>query len=106
MIIAPIITVTQAGCYTSTTGMYGQSMSGADAVVAESCTHDLAGYFDEGQTKYRCLQLPTSKVEFWVSWKGAGGLTLDSEDCKKRLMNEIHGCALGGESLVANWYFR
>jgi hypothetical protein len=105
-VIAPVIATVQARCYGMTVDMYGQMMIGADAVVDESCTHDLAGYFTEGQTKYHCLQLTSNKVELWVGWKGRGGLTLDTADCKKRLMDEIKGCTLGGESVVADWYFR
>jgi hypothetical protein len=106
IVMAPVITIVRAGCYGMTADMYGQSMSGAEAVVNEFCTQELDGYFTEGQTKYHCLQLRRNKVEFWVGWRGRGGLTLDSADCKKRLMDEIKGCTLGGESVVADWYFR
>jgi hypothetical protein len=61
-VIAPVIATVQARCYGMTVDMYGQMMIGADAVVDESCTHDLAGYFTEGQTKYHCLQLTSNKV--------------------------------------------
>lgn len=105
-IVTSLITIVQATCYTPKTGEYGQSMSGADAKVDESCKFDLADYFTEGQTKYRCHQLPHNKVEFWVGWRGRGGWTLDSEDCKQRLKNEIYGCPFGGESVIADWYFR
>jgi len=97
----------QAKCYEITTGMYGQSVEGADAVVADLCEDSLAGYFVEGQAKYRCHELrPNLKAEFWVTWEGRGGMTLDSEDCKMRLRNEISGCSLGGESVTADWSFR
>ncbi|KAI0615963.1 hypothetical protein TUN199_12065, partial [Pyrenophora tritici-repentis] len=97
----------QAKCYDSTTEIYGQIMQGADAVVGNFCDHGLAGYFVEGQTKYRCSQLHENlKFEFWVAWKGSGGLTLDGRDCKRRLRDEIYGCSAGGESVAADWYFR
>ncbi|KAH7394628.1 hypothetical protein BKA66DRAFT_389669, partial [Pyrenochaeta sp. MPI-SDFR-AT-0127] len=80
VVIAPVVTIVQAACYKMTTGMYGQNMDGADAVVDKLCDDDLAGYFTEGQTKYRCFQLPKNKVELWVGWKGRGGLTLNSKD--------------------------
>lgn len=75
-------------------------------MIDEFCNNDLAGYFTEGQTKYRCLQLSKNKVELWVGWKGRGGLSLNSKDCQIRLKNEINGCTLGGESVIADWYFR
>ncbi|KAF2196212.1 hypothetical protein GQ43DRAFT_383816, partial [Delitschia confertaspora ATCC 74209] len=46
------------------------------------------------------------KYEYWVQWKGNGGLTLNDADCKLRLKNEVNGCGYGGESTVADWYFR
>ncbi|KAB2099978.1 hypothetical protein AA0119_g12882 [Alternaria tenuissima] len=101
------VTMVQAKCYTMSGDMYGQSVDGANEVVAEFCDHSLAGYFVEGQAKYRCFQLNQElKAEFWVIWKGRGGITLNSKDCKMRLKNEIVGCTLGGESVVADWYFR
>jgi hypothetical protein len=78
-------------------------------MIDNFCDNHLAGYFAEGQTKYRCSKLGVQqniKAEFWVTWKGSGGLTLDSEDCKTRFKNEIDGCSAGGESVVADWYFR
>jgi hypothetical protein len=97
----------QARCYSVTGEMYGQTVDGADGLVADFCDHSLAGYFVEGQAKYRCHELRQDlKAEFWVTWKGRGGMTLNSEDCKMRLRNEILGCSHGGESVVADWSFR
>jgi hypothetical protein len=96
----------QAKCDTLTTGGYGLSMANADVNVDKLCDDGLAGYFTEGQTKYGCSQLSRNKIEFWTGWKGQGALSLDSEDCKMRLKNEINGCSLGGESVVADWFFR
>ncbi|OAL42758.1 hypothetical protein IQ07DRAFT_553666 [Pyrenochaeta sp. DS3sAY3a] len=104
--IAHAVSMVQAGCYVASTGLYGQSMKGADAAADDFCDDDLAGYFTEGQTKYRCFQLPNNKVEFWVGWTGSGGLSLKIDDCKKRLKDEINECSFGGESTVADWYFR
>jgi hypothetical protein len=100
------VATTQARCYGVTPAIGGLTVQGADAVVDEFCGHDLAGYFTEGQTKYRCKQLQSYKAEFWVTWMGSGDLTLNSEDCKTRLRDEIHGCDVGGESVVADWYVR
>jgi hypothetical protein len=66
IVVTPVIAIVRARCYGMAVGMYGQRMIGVDAVVDESCTHDLAGYFTKGQTKYNCLQLTSNKVEFWV----------------------------------------
>jgi hypothetical protein len=104
--IASVVTGIQARCYGTTTGMYGQSMTGAAAAVDEYCTDSLAGYFTENQIKYGCLQLSQSKVEFWVGWSGHGSWTLSSDDCKQRLKSEINGCRLGGDNVVADWFFR
>ncbi|KAF2844451.1 hypothetical protein T440DRAFT_473367 [Plenodomus tracheiphilus IPT5] len=105
-VLASTMAAVQAKCYSTSTGIYGQSMEGADAAVEQLCDQDLAGYYTEGETKYRCIQLPKNKVEFWVGWDGPGGLTLKVDDCKMRLRNEITGCTLGGESLVDDWSFR
>lgn len=106
IILAPTVTMVRAACYSTTTGMYGQSMEGASAAVDQFCNNGLASYYTKGEIKYRCIQLPRNKVEFWIGWAGKGGLTLKNEDCKMRLKNEINGCTLGGESVVADWYFR
>jgi hypothetical protein len=101
------VATVHAKCYGLTTGIYGQSVQEAADNVDDFCDHHLAGYFTEGQTKYRCLDLQGSaKAEFWVTWMGSGDLALNSEDCKLRLGNEIIGCTAGGESVVADWYFR
>ncbi|KAF2843974.1 hypothetical protein T440DRAFT_363495, partial [Plenodomus tracheiphilus IPT5] len=80
LILVSTLTMVQASCYVGTTGAYGQSMDGADAAVDRFCENDLVGYFTEGETKYRCIQLPKNKIEFWVGWTGQGGLTLKGED--------------------------
>lgn len=104
--ILPAVVMVQARRYTLTTGSYGQSMAGADAMVDKLCDENLAGYFTDRQTKYSCSQLSRNKIEFWTGWRGHGALSLNKEDCNMRLKNEINGCSLGGESVVADWYFR
>ena len=52
------------------------------------------------------VQLTQLEVDFYVQWLGRGSLTLDNEDCKNRLKDEMNGCVSGGESMVADWYFR
>jgi hypothetical protein len=101
------VTMVHAKCYDLTTGIYGQTVQEAAEKVDDFCDHYLAGFFTEGQTKYQCLDLQQNvKAEFWITWKGSGDLTLNSQDCKLRLKNEINGCKAGGESVVADWYFR
>lgn len=101
------VAVAQAKCYVPETGTYGNTDEKADAAVNEFCDNSLAGYFTEGQTKYRCSWLQQNvKADIWVGWRGSGELTLSSEDCKMRLKNEVYGCSVGGESVVADWYFR
>lgn len=104
--ILPATLTVQARCYTLTTGDYGKSMVGADAMVDKLCEDNLAGYFTESQTKYGCVQGSKNKIGFWTGWGGRGALSLNNEDCKMRLKNEINACTLGGESVVADWYFR
>jgi hypothetical protein len=100
-------TIAQAKCYMPKTGTYGNTDKKAEAAVNDFCDHGLAGYFMNGQTKYRCSWLQQKvKADIWVAWMGPGDLTLDSEDCKRRLKDEIYGCSVGGESTVADWYFR
>jgi hypothetical protein len=52
--------IAQAKCYVPKTGTYGNTDDEADAAVNDFCDHDLAGYFTEGQTKYRCSWLQTN----------------------------------------------
>ncbi|EAT76355.1 hypothetical protein SNOG_16171 [Parastagonospora nodorum SN15] len=78
--VTTVIALVRADCYGITTGMYGQSMTGAGIAVNDFCAHDLAGDFTESQTKNRSLKLSKNKVEFWVAWKGRSGWTLRSED--------------------------
>ena len=52
------------------------------------------------------VQLTQLEVDFHVQWLGRGSLTLDNEDCKNRLKDEINRCVSGGESIVADCYFR
>jgi hypothetical protein len=107
LIVAFGVTVTYAKCYGLTTGDYGQTEHATNEMVDEFCDHELAGYFTEGETKYGCSNLQRDvKGEFWVKWMGSGDLTLDTEDCKLRLKNEVNGCKAGGASEVADWYFR
>jgi hypothetical protein len=107
LIITLCVTIAHAGCYIPKTGTYGNTDKKADAAVNDFCNHGLAGYFTEGQTKYRCSWLQQNvKADIWVAWKGSGDLTLDSEDCKRRLKDEVYGCSVGGETTVADWYFR
>jgi hypothetical protein len=101
------VTMVHAKCYGLTPGIYGQTFQGAAEKVEDFCDHYLAGFFTEGQTKYQCLDLQQNvKAEFWVTWMGSGDLPLNSQDCKIRLKNEINKCTAGGESVVADWYFR
>jgi hypothetical protein len=107
LIITLGVTIAQAGCYIPKTGTYGNTDDQADAAVNDFCDHGLAGYFTERQTKYRCSWLQQNvKADIWVAWMGSGDLTLNSEDCKMRLKDEVYGCSVGGESTVADWYFR
>jgi hypothetical protein len=100
-------TTALARCYVPKTGTYGNTDEKADEAVNDFCESGLAGYFTEGQTKYRCSWLQQNvKADIWVTWMGSGDLTLDTEDCKLRLRNEIYGCSVGGESTVSDWYFR
>jgi hypothetical protein len=101
------IAAAQAKCYKPKTGTYGNTDDVAEAAINDFCNQGLAGYFTEGQTKYRCSWLqPNVKADIWVAWMGPGDLTLSSEHCTMRLKNEIYGCSVGGESVVADWYFR
>lgn len=105
--LLPILGTVQAGCY-SGGASWDNEKGRATATVSAVCYgHIIGGFFNEGQTKYYCVQLTDNKKgEFWVGWKGRGGLTLNDDDCVLRLTNEIGGCSHGGESTIADWYFR
>lgn len=106
-ILAPVLGTAQAGCYSGGES-WGNEKGGATAAASAICYGGIiGGYFNEGQTKYYCSPLAgNKKAEFWVRWGGRGGLTLNNDDCVLRLTNEIGGCEHGGESTVADWYFR
>jgi hypothetical protein len=107
LIIIVGATTALATCYVPKIGTYGNTDEKADEAVNDFCESGLAGYFTQGQTKYRCSWLQQNvKADIWVIWMGSGDLTLNTEDCKLRLRNEIYGCSVGGWSVVSDWYFR
>jgi hypothetical protein len=107
LIIAAGATTVLAECYVPKWGTYGNTDEKADEAVNNFCESGLAGYFTNGQTKYRCAWLQENvKADIEVKWMGSGDLTLNTEDCKLRLRNEFYGCSVGGHSVVADWYFR
>ena len=64
----------------------------------------LAGYFNPGQAKTACANLPGNKrADFKIVWYGRGGLTLNAADCKLRFTNEVNGCSMGGRTGSAGW---
>ncbi|KAL2075425.1 hypothetical protein VTL71DRAFT_368 [Oculimacula yallundae] len=107
--LATFATVVSAGCYTSGEGFDTDNNRGhARRAAIDLCQGQvLSGYFNQGQSKTRCADMDNNKkVDFQVVWLGKGGLTLKPSDCEWRLHNEINGCNLGGESIIADWFFR
>jgi hypothetical protein len=106
-VLAPGIITVQAGCYSGGPTWYPDQGTANEFVYSICKSRGISGFFNQGQTKYRCRQMGSDKkFEFWVQWKGPGGLTLHNQDCNMRLKNEINGCGNGGESTIADWYFR
>lgn len=106
-IMAPAMVTVQATCFRSGPEWSPTKQIAIDFVNSICNSNGVSGYFPEGMTKYRCKQLRDNvKGEFWVNWKGRGNLSLNDNDCKGGLINEINGCSKGGESTIAQWYYR
>lgn len=97
----------QATCFTSGASWGNDGAAAARGAINDLCDQRvLAGYFNPGQAKTACANLPGGKrADFRVLWLGRGGLTLNVADCKLRLTNEVNGCSRGGRSTTADWEF-
>lgn len=104
--LLPAVSTVSAACYGS--GItWGVHRDAARRAVGAWCApHTLSGYFNQGQTKTKCVNTGAQKVNFEVGWRGRGGLTLRDEDCFNRLIDEIVGCDRGGAKTTADWYFK
>jgi hypothetical protein len=111
LIILASVTGTIAGCYSSSgTFIQDCDKNAFRGAVRDLCRGPLSGYFDSpGTNRTICANSPCNNTiaHFTVGWEGrGGGHTLAAGDCELRLNNEINGCNHGGESIVADWFFR
>jgi hypothetical protein len=99
-----------AGCYSGGQNWISEgNRNSARGAARDLCNYGvLAGWFNSpGYTKTACANLGNGiRVDFAVGWRGSGGYTLNSGDCEYRLTNEINGCGNGGESTIADWFFK
>lgn len=108
LILASLVDISAAKCFTGgQQWMNENDKNRARGAATDLCwTYNLAGWFENRQTKRHCAYVSNNiKVDFTVQWLGAGGHTLNAEDCVKRLHDEINNCFYGGYSTVADWYF-
>lgn len=82
----------------------------ARSFVYDAC-HSNGGMFTGNyaplQLKAMCPRSGNMGVEFVVQNQNRDtGFDLGDDDCSERLNDEIFGCAHGGESVIAGWYFR
>lgn len=82
----------------------------ARSFVYDAC-HSNGGMFTSNyaplQLKAMCPRSGNMGVEFVVQNQNRDtGFDLGDDDCSERLNDEIFGCAHGGESVIAGWYFR
>ncbi|KAH7370607.1 hypothetical protein BKA65DRAFT_545317 [Rhexocercosporidium sp. MPI-PUGE-AT-0058] len=82
--LAAIASTVSVGCYTSgeTWGWTANSDAARGAAIDLCKNGQLAGYFNQGQSKTWCANLPNGnmKVDFQVIWQGQGGLALRGAD--------------------------
>jgi hypothetical protein len=103
------VQLVEANCFNS--GPTWPNKEQARSFVYDAC-HNNGGMFTGN---YQPLQLKA------MCPKGDGGVGLEfvvqnqnsktsfdlgDDDCSERLNNEIFGCAHGGSSVIAGWYFR
>ncbi|KAI4959522.1 hypothetical protein J4E86_003244 [Alternaria arbusti] len=111
LVILTSATVTMARCFPDSGQKWATEAckDAARGAIRDLCNSGrFAGYFNQGETKYACAECPYAgiKFDFAVGWQGRGGLTLNKEDCIKRLTDEVNGCQAGGEKVTADWLFR
>jgi hypothetical protein len=111
LVILTSVTGTIAGCYSSSgTFIQDCDKNAFRGAVRDLCRGPLSGFFDSLNTNRTiCANSPCNNTiaHFTVGWEGKrGGYTLAASDCELRLNNEINGCNHGGESIVADWFFR
>lgn len=112
LVVLASATSAMAGCYTSGKPYLNDcnkdSFKGAVDDLCDKAV--LSGWFNAPRTrKTACANARCNgiKVNLEVEWRGpSGGATLAVSDCKWRLKNEIDGCDKGGESVVADWFFK
>lgn len=104
--LLPAASMVSADCYGSGINWGVHRDAALRAVDAWCAPHTLAGYFNQGQTKGKCVNTGAQHVNFEVGWRGGGGLALANQDCQKRLKDEILGCDRGGQKTTADWWFR
>jgi hypothetical protein len=101
--------LSRRGCYSGGLSWYMKKKAAASAAVDGLChggDGGVSGYFAQGQSKTGCVNLSgDSHANFEVAWYGHGGLTLNDNDCKVRLKNEINACEFGGGNTAYDWFF-
>jgi hypothetical protein len=107
LVILTSVTGTMASCYSSgqrwATDACREAFRGG---IRDHCTSGaLGGYFNQGETKTRCVNCPYAgiSVKLAFGWRGQGGLTIKTEDCISRLYREMD-CEYGGELTEDDWY--
>ncbi|KAF2108576.1 hypothetical protein BDV96DRAFT_605631 [Lophiotrema nucula] len=105
------VTLARRGCYNDEDAQtWGGNTDGVKHFVDQTCHEGpggVSGYFEFGQSKTACVEIRDGvQANFKVAWYGVGPLTLNDDDCKLRLKNEISGCNAGGESSIGNWFFK
>jgi hypothetical protein len=100
------------GCFKGGDAWEGSQTKAVDAVdkLCHGGAGGMSGSFSQGQSKTGCLNIRDGVAAFFrVTWYGGSGpspsSTLDDNECKSRLKNEILGCDNGGGSQVVDWYF-
>lgn len=87
--LLPAFSTVTSECYGSGTTWGIDKNTVVKAVGAWCGPHSLAGYFNEGRTKYKWVNAGTRRVNFVAGWRSHGGHTLSSNGCWQKLNNEI-----------------
>lgn len=110
LVILTSATVTVARCFPDSGQKWATEAckDAARGAIRDLCNSGrLAGYFNQGDTKYACANCPYSgiRVNLAVGWRGQGGLTIRNEDCSNQLSGVLDRCYHGGEFTIADWFF-
>ncbi|KAM7183307.1 hypothetical protein V8F33_013669 [Rhypophila sp. PSN 637] len=109
VLTASLIPYVSADCHES--GIDWHNKEAAKSMASQACTLLLSGTYGPEDTyngqKVACLNTGDgNKIDFVIKHITEGNRDLPWAECYDGLQKEIGGCAKGGQSDYANWYYK